>query len=63
MERIFPTYSRQNSVSNLMKIRLVEAELFQEEGQKDREGEANIRFSQFCESSSRQAIECPHNSK
>jgi hypothetical protein len=32
-----------------MKIRLVEAESFQADGQKDREEEANNRFSQFHE--------------
>jgi hypothetical protein len=32
-----------------MKIRLVGAELFHEDGQTDKHDEANSRFSQFCE--------------
>jgi len=32
-----------------MKIRLAEAELFQADGHRDREQEANSHFPQFCE--------------
>ena len=35
--------------SSLLKIRRAEAELFHADGQTDRHGEANSRFSQFCE--------------
>jgi hypothetical protein len=37
-------------VSNFMKIRPVEAELFHADGQTDRHDKVNSRFSQFCES-------------
>jgi hypothetical protein len=52
--RIFSTYFRKNpQISNLMKIRPVEAELFhadgQRDGQMDRHDDANSRHSQFCE--------------
>jgi hypothetical protein len=36
-------------MSNFMKIRLVGAELFQADGQKDREEESSNRFTQFHE--------------
>jgi hypothetical protein len=36
-------------ISNFMKIRPLEAELFNADGQTDRHDEANSRFSQFCE--------------
>jgi hypothetical protein len=36
-------------MSHLMNIRLVGAELFHVDGQTERHGEANIRFSQLCE--------------
>jgi len=36
-------------VSYFIKIRLVGAELLHADGQTDRHGEANRRFSQFCE--------------
>jgi len=38
-----------NQVTNFMKIRPVEAELFHAEGQTDRHDEANSRFSQVYE--------------
>jgi len=34
--------------SNIMKIHLVGAELFHEDGRQDGHDEANSRFSQFC---------------
>ena len=37
-------------VSNFMKNRPVEAELFHADGRVDRHDEVNSRFSQFCES-------------
>jgi hypothetical protein len=43
--------SKKNTqISNFMKIRPVEAELFHADGQTGRRDEANSRFSQFCES-------------
>jgi hypothetical protein len=38
-------------ISSFIKIRLVRAELFHADRQTDRHGEANSRFSQFCERS------------
>ena len=44
-------FYKNTQISNLMKIRPVEAELFHAEDKRaDRHGEANSRFSQFCES-------------
>jgi hypothetical protein len=44
---------KKNYISSVIKIRLVTAEFFQEgrqtEEKTDRHGEANSRFSQFCE--------------
>ena len=46
-------FSRQifekSSLSNFMKVRPMEAELFHTDGRTDRCGEANSRFSQFFE--------------
>jgi hypothetical protein len=46
-----------------MKIRFVGAELFQVDGQKDREEEANSRFSQLSRTRLKIAIVYPHNNK
>jgi hypothetical protein len=42
-------FSKNIQMSNLMKIRSVEAELFHAYGPTDRYDGANSRFSQFCE--------------
>ena len=41
-------FSKNLQISNFMKIRLVGAEQFHEDGQTDRHFEANSRFLQFC---------------
>ena len=41
-------FEKNTQISNFMKIRPVAAELFHADGQTDRHGEVNIRFSQFC---------------
>ena len=47
---IFQVNFRKNpQISNFMKIRPLEAELFHADGQADKYDEANNRFSQFCE--------------
>ena len=43
------TGSKKHQISNFMKIRPVEAELFHAGGRTDRHDEAHSRFSQFCE--------------
>jgi len=46
----FPgSFSKNSQISNLMKIRTVDAEFFHADGQTDRCNEANSLFSQFCE--------------
>jgi hypothetical protein len=42
-------FHQNRQISNLMKIHLVEAELFYAVGRTDRYDEANSRFSQFAE--------------
>jgi hypothetical protein len=42
-------FPKSPQVKNFMKIRLVVVKLFDADGQTDRHGEANSRFSQFCE--------------
>jgi hypothetical protein len=42
-------FSNNPQISNVMKIRPVEAELFHSDGRTDRHDEAYSRFSQFCE--------------
>jgi len=41
-------FSKNPQLSNFIKIRLVEADLFHADGQTDRHDEANSRISQFC---------------
>ena len=48
--------SRKASVSNLIRIRPVGAELFYADGQTDRRDETNSRFSQFCEKRLKAAV-------
>jgi hypothetical protein len=40
---------KKTKISNFVKIRPMEAELFQADGQTDGHNEANNRFSQVCE--------------
>jgi len=42
-------FSKNSQISNFMEIRPVGAELFHADRQTDRNDEANIRSSQFCE--------------
>jgi hypothetical protein len=50
MQLDFPDiFSKNPQISNFMKIRPVTAELFHADGRTDGHGEANSRFSQFCE--------------
>ena len=41
-------FSKNPQISNFMKIRLVGAELFHADGQRERHDETNSHFSQFC---------------
>jgi hypothetical protein len=46
---ILDEFSKNNQISNFMKLRPVGAELFHADRRRDRHDEANSRFSQFCE--------------
>jgi len=41
-------FEKKFQISNFMKIRVVESELFHAEGQTDRHDEANSHYSPFC---------------
>jgi hypothetical protein len=46
---LWAVFRKSVQISNLMKIRLLGAELFHADRRTDRHEEANIRFSQVCE--------------
>jgi len=50
LEFFFGRISKNTQVQNLMKIRLMGAELFHADRRTGRHDEANSLFSQFCES-------------